>query len=204
MAGALPQVSGKSLGNSASSVSTGKRSVTAPFGVSELSRPTEVSSLRTRRAVRSGKPVMRPTSPRWNSPRISASSNRRAASGLSLSLRSTKRRSRCVRASSSKRLFMKSLFELDALTQRLRRFVERSDRLRPEAARLLEEALIRGEFQRGEVGRITGLPERTARRVLNELTSAGLLSSDTPKGAVTLRFPVETLDALFPRLFPET
>ena len=68
----------------------------------------------------------------------------------------------------------------------------------------MEEALIRGEFQRGEVGRITGLPERTARRVLNELTSAGLLSSDTPKGAVTLRFPVETLDALFARLFPET
>lgn len=44
---------------------------------------------------------------------------------------------------------------------------------------------------------MTGLPERTARRVLNELTSVGLLGSDTPKGAVTLRFPVETLDALF-------
>ncbi|HEX5208719.1 MAG TPA: Fic family protein [Steroidobacteraceae bacterium] len=100
--------------------------------------------------------------------------------------------------------FMKSLFDLDTLTQRLRRFVERSDNLRPEAAHLLEEALIRGEFQRGEIGRITGLPQRTARRVLNELTVVGLLSSDTPKGAVTLRFPVETLDALFPRLFPET
>lgn len=100
--------------------------------------------------------------------------------------------------------FMKSLFELDTLAQRLRRYVERSEKLRPEAAPMLEEALIRGEFQRGEIGRITGLPERSARRVLNELTSVGLLSSDTPKGAVTLRFPVETLDALFPRLFPET
>lgn len=100
--------------------------------------------------------------------------------------------------------FMKSLFELDALAQRLRRYVERSEKLRPEAAPMLEEALIRGEFQRGEIGRITGLPERSARRVLNELTSVGLLSSDTPKGAVTVRFPVETLDALFPRLFPET
>ena len=100
--------------------------------------------------------------------------------------------------------FMKSLFELDTLAQRLRRYVERSDELRPEAARLLEEALIRGEFQRGEIARITGLPERTARRVLNDLTSVGLLASDTPKSAVTLRFPVETLDSLFPRLFPET
>lgn len=100
--------------------------------------------------------------------------------------------------------FMRSLFELETLAQRLRRYVERSDKLRPEAARLLEEALVRGEFQRGEIARITGLPERTARRVLNDLTSVGLLSSDTPKGAVTLRFPAETLDALFPRLFPET
>lgn len=100
--------------------------------------------------------------------------------------------------------FMKGLFELDTLAQRLRRFVERTDKLRPEGARLLEEALIRGEFQRGEIGRITALPERTARRVLSELTFMGLLRSDTPKGAVTLRFPAETLDALFPRLFPET
>ncbi len=100
--------------------------------------------------------------------------------------------------------FMKSLFELDKLARRLRRYVESSDKLRPEAARLLEEALVRGEFQRGEIARITGLPERTARRVLSDLTAAGLLASDTPKSAVTLRFPVETLDSLFPRLFPET
>src|SRR6185437_5370185 len=73
--------------------------------------------------------------------------------------------------------FMKSLFELDTLAQRLRRYVERSEKLRPEAVRLLEEALIRGEFQRGEIARITGLPERTARRVLNDLTSVGLLAS---------------------------
>jgi Fic family protein len=100
--------------------------------------------------------------------------------------------------------FMTSLFELDTLSQRLRRYVERSDSLKPEASRLLEEALTRGEFQRGEIARVTGLPERSARRVLNDLTSAGLLASDTPKGAVSLRFPVEALDVLFPRLFPET
>ena len=100
--------------------------------------------------------------------------------------------------------FMKSLFELDTLAPRLRRYVERSDDFRPEAARLLEEALLRGEFERGEIARITGLPERTARRVLNDLTSAGLLASDTPKSAVTLRFPVATLDSLFPRLYPES
>ncbi len=100
--------------------------------------------------------------------------------------------------------FMTGLFELDTLARRLRDYVGRSDRLKPEAARLLEEALIRGEFERGEVPRITGLPERTARRVFNDVLSAGLLASETPKGPVSLRFPVDTLDMLFPRLFPET
>lgn len=100
--------------------------------------------------------------------------------------------------------FMSGLFELDMLSRRLRNYVERSDKLKPEAARLLEEALTRGEFERGEIARITGLPERTARRVLNDVTATGLLASDTPKGAVSLRFPVDALETLFPRLFPET
>ncbi len=100
--------------------------------------------------------------------------------------------------------FMSGLFELDALARRLRTYVERSETLKPEVARLLEEALVRGEFERGEVPRIMGLPERTARRVFNEVVSTGLLASDTPKGPVSLRFPVETIDILFPRLFPES
>jgi Fic family protein len=100
--------------------------------------------------------------------------------------------------------FMASLFELDRLERRLRALVEQSETLRPEAARLLDEALIRGSFERGEIGRITGLPERTARRVLNDVVGAGLLGSATPKGAVSLRFPSDALEILFPRLFPET
>jgi len=100
--------------------------------------------------------------------------------------------------------FMSSLFDLDTLSRRLRNYVELNDSLKPEASRLLEEALIRGEFERGEIARITGLPERSARRVLSDVVSTGLLASDTPKGAVSLRFPVDALDVLFPRLFPET
>ncbi len=100
--------------------------------------------------------------------------------------------------------FMAGLFELDTLLRRLRNYVQLHDELKPEAARLLEEALIRGQFERGEIARIAGLPERSARRVLSDLVDRGLLASDTPKGAVSLRFPVESLDILFPRLFPET
>lgn len=100
--------------------------------------------------------------------------------------------------------FMDNLFELDSLGPRLSTYVERSKTLKPEATRLLEEALIRGQFERGEIARITGLPDRTARRILADVIDAGLLGSETPKGAVSLRFPTEALDILFPRLFPET
>lgn len=100
--------------------------------------------------------------------------------------------------------FMSSLFDLDNLARRLRIYIERSDTLKPEASRLLEEALIRGQFERGEAPRITGLPERSARRVLNDVTAEGLLASTTPKGPVSLRFPTAALEELFPRLYPET
>jgi Fic family protein len=100
--------------------------------------------------------------------------------------------------------FMSGLFELDSLARRLRSYVERNETLKPEAVRLLEEALMRGEFDRGDAPRVTGLPERTARRVVNDVIAAGLLDSATPKGPLSLRFPDEVLDVLFPRLFPET
>jgi Fic family protein len=100
--------------------------------------------------------------------------------------------------------FMSGLFELNALAARLNTYIDRSESLKPESRGLLQEALIRGEFERGEITRITGLPERSARRVLKDVAKLGLLASDTPKGPVSLRFPVDSLEVLFPRLFPET
>jgi len=100
--------------------------------------------------------------------------------------------------------FMASLFDLPNLTARLKLYVDRSGRLKPEAFRLLEQAAIRGEFPRGDADRITRLPERTARIVLGQVIDDGLLGSQTPKGPVSLRFPTKSLDLLFPQLFPST
>lgn len=100
--------------------------------------------------------------------------------------------------------FMSDLFDLDTLSKRYARLIDRSETLKPEAIHLLQEALIRGEIERGAAARITGLPERSARRVLGDLVDEGLLASDTPKGAVSLRFPTDALETLFPRLYPET
>jgi Fic family protein len=99
--------------------------------------------------------------------------------------------------------FMTQLFDLDTLAKRFERLVARRETLAPEALHLLLEALRRGEFERGEAARLTGMPERSARRVLKELTEAGLLASSTEKGPVSLRFPSDTLETLFPRLYPD-
>ena len=97
--------------------------------------------------------------------------------------------------------FMSELFDLDNLAHRLRMFIARHERFRPEAAALLEQTLVRGEIERGEASRITGLPVRTAQRLLNDVVGEGLLASATPKGSVSLRFPAQTLATLFPRLY---
>jgi Fic family protein len=99
--------------------------------------------------------------------------------------------------------FMTGLFEIDMLAVRLRRCVVETG-IKSEGAFLLEQALVRGQFDRGDASRITGLPERSARRILTELSDAGLLGSQTPKGPVQLRFPMKYQDLLFPRLFAET
>jgi Fic family protein len=99
--------------------------------------------------------------------------------------------------------FMSAQFELHRLDSRYDRLVAGHDTLKPESSSLLKEALRSGEFERGQASRITGLPSRTAQRILQDVIAEGLLASDTPKGAVSLRFPASTLDMLFPRLYSE-
>lgn len=98
--------------------------------------------------------------------------------------------------------FMSGLFALDTLVDRLRIYVTRRELTR-EAFDLLAQVLQRGELPRGEASRVTGLKERTARDLLAALVASGIIGSDTPKGPVSLRFPLHAVDILFPSLFPE-
>lgn len=99
--------------------------------------------------------------------------------------------------------FMTGMFALDSLAARLKTYAGQQG-WRPEAATLLIEIMHRGEIARGDVEPITGLRERTGRALLSQLLQARMLGSDTEKGAVSLRFPVDALDVLFPRLFLES
>jgi Fic family protein len=102
--------------------------------------------------------------------------------------------------------FMSSLLELDAMKRRISGYVERQVRLgelQEESIYLLSEVFLNGEIQRGEASRITGKPERTARRILKDLLEKSLLISDSEKGPVRLAFPVKIAAYYFPRLYPE-
>ena len=97
--------------------------------------------------------------------------------------------------------FMSGLFEIEAVAGRFKKYVALSETLKPESSRLLEEALIRGEYDRGEAARITGLPERTARRVLNDVVAEGLLASATRRGPSRSASRLIHWRSFFPRLY---
>lgn len=102
--------------------------------------------------------------------------------------------------------FMAGLLDLDGMQRRLAGYVERQvslGELQVEAGYLLREIFLRGEIPRGEAGRITGRPERTARRILRDLLDKRLLAADTEKGPVRLSFPAKVVGYYFPRLYPE-
>ena len=109
--------------------------------------------------------------------------------------------------------YMNTLLQLDGLVERVRSYVQLRgtvmipnppgmDNFRPEAGRMLQEVLLRGEAPRGAVIEESGLKERTGRNLLAQLVAEGLLVSDTPKGEVRIGFPIHAASWIFPELYP--
>lgn len=67
---------------------------------------------------------------------------------------------------------------------------------------LLREAVLAGEFRRGEAANITGYQDRQARKVLGKLIEEGYLVSDAPKGPVRIGLPQDAVERWFPQLYP--
>ena len=72
-----------------------------------------------------------------------------------------------------------------------------------QATSALHHVLLAGPTTRGEFMTMTGLPERTASRVLAQLVRDRLLISEGPKSPVTFNFPLDALNILLPNLYPE-
>jgi hypothetical protein len=72
-----------------------------------------------------------------------------------------------------------------------------------EALEALHYVAITGPLERSRFTAMTGLPPRTARRVLASLLDFGVVNADGPRSPVRFGVPLPSLRFLFPRLWPE-
>lgn len=105
--------------------------------------------------------------------------------------------------------FMERLFERDGLKARWRALIltrqaeGRGEGYRPEAVMPLQYMAALGHVSRAEFRQMTGLGERTARKVISQLIADGLLTSDSHRGELRLGLPLDAMHVLFPALYPE-
>lgn len=110
--------------------------------------------------------------------------------------------------------FMDDMLSLDRFRERLADLLRHlaakpwpigSERsvIKPEVLPALHYVAITGVMERSRFLSTTGLPMRTARRVLASLLDYGLLQSETRLGPVSFGIPFKSLRWLFPRLWPE-
>jgi Fic family protein len=102
--------------------------------------------------------------------------------------------------------FMEELVQPDRLRFRMLVWAEEEARmgtLPPQAGKILEAVLYRGELPRGDVGGLLGVTPRHARRVASALTERGVLVSKGPRDPLVLAFPAALASRWMPGLFPE-
>jgi len=109
--------------------------------------------------------------------------------------------------------YMSGMLRLDGLLERITGYVRlraekmipppagHSPGLKAEAAKMLQEVLLRGEMPRGEVAAASGSP-RMGKDILAQLVAEKILLSNMPKGPVRLAFPTHIAGYLFPDLYP--
>ena len=79
--------------------------------------------------------------------------------------------------------------------------MELTDLTLEEAARLLRAVFTRGAVSRGKAGEILNRRQRTARRVVHDLTAEGLLESASHRAPLTIGLPLHALPYYFPDLY---
>jgi Fic family protein len=103
--------------------------------------------------------------------------------------------------------YMGKMLDLDGMKRRIEALVifraTQDKGLRAEAILPLFHVFAAGPVSRAEFTQLTGLGERTSRSLLSRLLSTGLLMSDTPLGPVRFGLPLDSLQFLFPDLYPE-
>lgn len=105
--------------------------------------------------------------------------------------------------------FMASMLDLSKLKDRIRAYLlvrgatDGITEYREEALLPLHTVAAVGAVSRGDFIRMTGLEERTARKVISRFIKDGLLKSDGHRSELSIDFPLSSLNILFPNLYPE-
>lgn len=103
--------------------------------------------------------------------------------------------------------FMSTMLEFDGMKRRIEALVTfraaHDKAIRPEAILPLYHVFAAGPLTRKEFTQMTSLGERTARGLLSKLLHDGLLVSDSPMSSVRWGLPLDSLQFLFPELYPE-
>lgn len=105
--------------------------------------------------------------------------------------------------------FMTTMLDLRKLKDRIRAYVlvrgitDGISEYREEAIFPLQTVATAGSISRGDFIRMTGLEERTGRKVVSRFLADGLLKSDGHRSDLCIGFPMASLNILFPNLYPE-
>ena len=75
--------------------------------------------------------------------------------------------------------------------------------VKPEALEALHYVAMTGPVDRSRFIAMTGLEERTGRRVLASLLDYGVLSAESSRSQIAFAVPLKSLKVLFPNLWPE-
>lgn len=102
--------------------------------------------------------------------------------------------------------FMASLMQPEELRNRILLWAEeeiKTSRLPPQSGLVLEAILYRGELPKGDVEKLLGVSERTARRIYTALLEREVLSTQSKQGPLRLAFPASLAARWMPGLFPD-
>ncbi len=105
--------------------------------------------------------------------------------------------------------FMGECLKMDKLSQRIENYIILSrsgmfgiQPLPKYAEGVFKHLLLYGSSQKGTITSALGISERTGTTLFRELLRAGVITSDSVKGPISLRFTMHMASYIFPDLFP--
>ena len=103
--------------------------------------------------------------------------------------------------------YMSRYLRMDTFASRIQEYIARSQKkefdsepLPDKTSHIIHMLLLKGECQRGELGTLTGISDRTMTRILKKLLEHNILQSDSQKGPVRLKISAHMSGFLFPEI----